>query len=170
PVEQSNFTGSKYALIIGINYYFHKYSQQSNINSAHTFRTLVTTQYGYPESNVTLLSDDQSDPHAKPTKANIINSIRKLVKGLRPNDSVFFYFCGFSRLPVQLTTEKSKVLGDIRRICGDYILPSDFEREGAIESSYLHRKFVRQLPKSTRLTAVMNCPLGDTGFEVPYKY
>ncbi|KAI9506028.1 hypothetical protein BX070DRAFT_184824, partial [Coemansia spiralis] len=168
--QQSNLSGTKYALIIGINYYEMEYSQTSNINGAHTLKSLLVGKYGYKEKNVVLLSDDQTDERFHPTHHLITTHIKRMMREVRPNDSVFFYYCGFGRLPLQLTDSRSEVLSEIRRLREDYILPCDFEQHGAIDSTYLRKHLVRQLPPSARLTALFNSVVNDTGLGVPYKY
>ncbi|KAJ2732935.1 Ca(2+)-dependent cysteine protease [Coemansia sp. BCRC 34962] len=169
-VQKSNLSGTKYALVIGINYYGVEYSQTSNINSAHTLKTLLVSKYGYLEKNVTLLSDDLKDQRSHPTHQLITKHIGRMMSNVRPNDSVFFYFCGFGRLPSQVLERRSEVLSGIRRLRADYILPADFEQYGAIDANYLHHHLVHNLPPSARLTAVFNCIVNDTGMGLPYKY
>ncbi|KAJ2691923.1 Ca(2+)-dependent cysteine protease [Coemansia spiralis] len=170
PVQKSSLSGTKHALVIGINYYEMEYSQTSNINSAHSMRDLLVVKYGYREKNVTLLSDGQDSERYHPTHQNITTAIRRMMREVRPNDSVFFYYCGFGRLPVQVHEKRTEVLGAIRRLRSDYILPSDFETTGAIDAAYLHKTLVHQLPPSARLTALFNCIVSETGLGVPYKY
>ncbi|KAJ2705521.1 Ca(2+)-dependent cysteine protease [Coemansia sp. IMI 203386] len=170
PVQKSNFSGTKHALIIGINYYNKEYSQTSNINSAHSIRTLLVKRFGYLDKNVVLLSDDQDDPRSHPTHHLITSSIKRMMREVRPNDSVFFYFCGFGRLPVQVLDRRTDAVMAIRKLRSDFILPSDFESTGAVDSAYLKKYLVRQLPQSARLTALFNCIVNDTGLGVPYKY
>ncbi|KAJ2888027.1 Ca(2+)-dependent cysteine protease [Coemansia asiatica] len=170
PVQKSNLTGTKHALIVGINYYNKEYSQTSNINGAHSFRNLLVKRFGYNEKNVVLLSDDQEDPRAHPTHHLITSSIKRMMREVRPNDSVFFYFCGFGRLPMQVLDRRTEAIAGIRRLRSDFILPSDFETAGAIDAAYLKKHLVRQLPQSARLTALFNCVVNETGLGVPYKY
>ncbi|KAJ2520370.1 Ca(2+)-dependent cysteine protease, partial [Coemansia sp. RSA 1939] len=170
PVPQSNLSGTKYALIIGINYYNESYSQTSNINGAHTLKTVLVSRYGYKERNVVLLSDDQTDSRNHPTHHTITTHIKRMMHGLQPNDSVFFYYCGFGRLPIQLAEDHTEALSSIRRLREDLILPCDFEQHGAISSTYLQKHLVCGLPQSTRLTAIFNCIANDTVLGVPYKY
>ncbi|KAJ2747698.1 Ca(2+)-dependent cysteine protease [Coemansia sp. BCRC 34301] len=169
-VQKSNLTGTKYALVVGINYYGAEYSQTSNINSAHTLKNLLISKYGYTERNVTLLSDDLKDQRFHPTHQLITKHIGRMMSSVRPNDSVFFYFCGFGRLPSQVLDRRSEVLSAIRRLRADYILPADFEQYGAIDATYLHHQLVQRLPPSARLTALFNCIVNETGMGVPYKY
>ncbi|KAJ2480922.1 hypothetical protein IWW56_002089 [Coemansia sp. RSA 2131] len=169
-VQQSNLSGTKYALIIGINYYELEYSQTSNINGAHAFKSLLMRKYGYAERNIVLLSDDQENVRNHPTHHNIASHVRRMMREVQPNDAVFFYYCGFGRLPSQLREKRSEVLSGIRRLRSDYILPSDFEQAGAIDTEFLHRHLVRQLPPSARLTALFNCIVHETGLGIPYKY
>ncbi|KAJ2785163.1 Ca(2+)-dependent cysteine protease [Coemansia interrupta] len=170
PVLQSNFSGTKHALIIGINYYNKEYSQTSNINSAHAIRGMLIKRFGYNEKNVVLLSDDQDDPRSHPTHHLITTAIKRMMRNVQANDSVFFYFCGFGRLPVQVLDKRSEQILAIRRLRSDFILPIDFEAAGAIDSAYLKKYLVRQLHQSAHLTAIFNCIVNDTGLDVPYKY
>ncbi|PIA16499.1 hypothetical protein COEREDRAFT_36409, partial [Coemansia reversa NRRL 1564] len=142
----------KHALVVGINYYDAAYSQTSNINGAHAIRALLIGKYGYSERNVTLLSDDQTDERCHPTHHAITAAIGRIMRAVRPGDTVFFYFCGFGRLPTQLQDCPDDTIEDIKRIHGDYILPCDFESAGAIDSEFLHAHLVRALPPSVRLT------------------
>lgn len=170
-VKKCNLSGIKYALVIGINYYGLEYSQTSNINSAHTFRNLLIAKYGYLERNVVLLSDALPDKKSQPTHQLITHHIKRMMSKVKSNDSVFFYFCGFGgRLPSQVLDVKSEVTAGIRNLRADFILPRDFEMAGAIDSRYLYKYLVRQLPSSARLTAVFDCVISDTGLGVPYKY
>ncbi|KAJ2785041.1 Ca(2+)-dependent cysteine protease [Coemansia javaensis] len=169
-VPRSSLGGTKYAVVVGINYYGMEYSQTANINSAHTIRDLLMRRYGYREQNIVLLSDDQKSEKQHPTHRNITGTIRHVMGKVRPNDAVFFYFCGLGRLPVQLSDRRTEVLGSIRRLRSDYLLPCDFESAGAIDAAYLHRHLVHQLPPSVRLTALLNCIISETGLGVPYKH
>ncbi|KAJ2849185.1 Ca(2+)-dependent cysteine protease [Coemansia erecta] len=170
PVQQSNLSGTKYALIVGSNYYGKVYSQTSNINGAHTLKSLLVSRYGYKEKNAVLLSDDQRDPRNHPTHHLISTHIKRMMRDVRPNDSVFFYFCGFGRLPMQLAEDHTETLASIRKLREDFVLPCDFETHGAISASYLHKHLVGHLPRSARLTVLFNCIVNDTGLGVPYKY
>ncbi|KAJ1954205.1 Ca(2+)-dependent cysteine protease [Linderina pennispora] len=169
-VAQSNLTGNKYALIVGINYYNAVFSQQANINRAHQMKDFLMTRFGYLDQNILLLSDDQQDDKKKPTHDNIRGGIKRLMKNVKPNDSAFVYYCGFSEVPRQIRSNKSDVVQRLMRKHGEYILPSDFQGKGSIDASYLHDKLVGQLPPGARLTLLLDCILKDTGINVPYKY
>ncbi|KAJ1735945.1 Ca(2+)-dependent cysteine protease [Coemansia biformis] len=169
-VQKSSLSGTKYALVIGINYYEMEYSQTSNINSAHTMRELLVRKYGYKDKNVVLLSDDQESERWHPTHHNITTAIRRMMREVRPNDAVLVYYCGFGRLPVQVLEKRTEVLSAIRRLRSDYILPSDFETTGAIDTAHLHKTLVHSLPPSARLTVLFNCVVSETGLGVAYKY
>ncbi|KAJ1965089.1 Ca(2+)-dependent cysteine protease [Dipsacomyces acuminosporus] len=170
-VPQSNLSGNKYALLIGINYFNCRYSQSNNINSASAMKGFLMSRFGYPEDNITLLTDDPTvGSKAKSTRLNILRSIETMMEKIQANDSVFLYFSGFSHLPHSLAKTKSDVLSKIRSIRADYILPSDFEQKGAIESRSLYNRLVKKLPASARLIAVFDCRISDTALDVPYKY
>ena len=45
----------------------------------------------YKEEDIVLLVDDSKNPRQHPTRKNILEAMRWLVKGARPNDSLFFH-------------------------------------------------------------------------------
>lgn len=53
--------------------------------------TLVTGQWGYKAEDIVLLTDDASLPRAIPTRANMIDAMRWLVKDAHQHDSLFFH-------------------------------------------------------------------------------
>ncbi|KAJ1944764.1 Ca(2+)-dependent cysteine protease, partial [Linderina macrospora] len=146
-VAQSNLSGNKYALIIGINYYNNVFSQQANINRAYQMKEFLMSYFGYLEQNILLLSDDQQESKKKPTAGNIRDGIRWLMGNIQSNGSAFVYYCGLSEVPRHIRHSKSEVIKRLMKNHNEFILPSDFQAKGSIDASYLHDKLVRQLPQ-----------------------
>lgn len=47
--------------------------------------------HGYKSRDIVLLTDDAKDPRLLPTRANIIERMRELVRGAQTHDSLFFH-------------------------------------------------------------------------------
>ena len=63
-------TGKRKALFIGINYFGQKGELRGCINDVQNIKAFLTSNFRIDEMLV--LTDDQSDPRKKPTRANII--------------------------------------------------------------------------------------------------
>lgn len=85
-----------------------------------------------------------------PTRHNVVESMRWLVYGAQPNDSLFFHYSGHG--------------GSVRDRSGDEvdnydetILPLDHDRGGGqILDDEIHAIMVKPLPRGVRLTAVFD--------------
>lgn len=51
--------------------------------------------HNYSSSDIVLLTDDASDPRQRPTRRNILEAMRWLVRSAQGNDSLFFH-CRFN--------------------------------------------------------------------------
>jgi metacaspase-1 len=89
-----------HALIVGINDYG---AQDNNLSScledARSMARLLESSYGVPRQNIRLLMDSQA------TREGIETAFREtLIRGVRPDDEVFFYFSGHGTLLPNLTS------------------------------------------------------------------
>lgn len=57
-------------------------------------RYLLISKFGFRSENITMLTDDQSQPAAWPTKQNMIANMQRLVGEARPGDSLIFHYSG----------------------------------------------------------------------------
>ncbi len=44
------------------------------INDAHCMKYLLTTKLGFREADIVMLTDDQNNPQAWPTRANMVSA------------------------------------------------------------------------------------------------
>jgi metacaspase-1 len=72
-----------------------------------------------------ILTDDQTNPSARPTRENIIRAMKWLVTGARPNDSLFFHFSGHGGQTEDLDGDEDDGLDET-------IYPVDFKKAGMI--------------------------------------
>jgi hypothetical protein len=45
----------------------------------------------FSDGDIVLLTDDVADPRVRPTRWNVLNAMRWLVRDARPDDSLFFH-------------------------------------------------------------------------------
>ena len=100
---------NQWALIIGIDKYEDFPQLNYAVEDANSIRTLLTTQYGFPEENITLLLDDAA------TKTAIMDAFYTLGEKTRSDDAVVVFFAGH---------------GETRKISGrnedlGYLIPID---------------------------------------------
>lgn len=51
----------------------------------------IVGMFGYKKENIVILTDDAYEAEAKPTRANIVAAMGRLVRDASPNDSLFFH-------------------------------------------------------------------------------
>ncbi|GES94526.1 peptidase C14 [Rhizophagus clarus] len=161
--KTSACTGRKRAVLIGINYYHSEYQLRGCINDVSNIKNFITGNYGFEESNMKILTDEQLDPELIPTRENIIKAIKWLVHDPQANDSYFFHYSGHGG---QVEDEA----GDEEDGFDETIMPVDFMTNGQIIDDELHALMVAPLPKGVRLTVIFDCCHSGTVLDLPYIY
>ncbi|KAG6819765.1 hypothetical protein H0H93_008875 [Arthromyces matolae] len=92
--QYSKCTGRKKALCIGINYLKQPHELRGCINDARHVRDFLIKTWGYRAGDIVLLSDDSPNPRELPTRQNIIDAMRWLVRGAKTHDSLVFHYSG----------------------------------------------------------------------------
>ncbi|KAJ6469245.1 caspase domain-containing protein [Mycena sanguinolenta] len=162
-IMYSKCTGQRKALCIGINYHGQSHELRGCINDAkHVFSFLVRHAH-YKAENIVVLTDDSPHARSQPTRANMIDAMRWLVKDAKPHDALFFHYSGHG--------------GQTRDLDGDEvdgydetIYPIDYQRHGHIVDDELHDIMVKPLPTRCRLTAIFDSCHSGTVLDLPYVY
>ena len=79
---------NQWALIIGVNQYPDFTPLKYAVEDAKSMKTTLMTQYGFPEENIELLTDQSA------TKEGIQNAFYDLVEKTKPDDAVVIFFAG----------------------------------------------------------------------------
>ena len=91
-ITPNDFQGVKRAVLIGINYV----GQQGELAGCHKdvlkMKDYLMDVHGFEESNMTVLLDD--GVHSDPTKDNILDAYRNIVKDSQPGDCVYCHYSG----------------------------------------------------------------------------
>jgi caspase domain-containing protein/uncharacterized protein DUF4384 len=116
--------GVKRALLIGINNYAAVPRLRGSVNDVETMRQVLLSRWGFPERNITMLTDERA------TRAAIIKALNQLVKESGPSDIVYFHFSGHGSQVEDLNGDEDDGLdetiipqdgrsGDVRDIVDD---------------------------------------------------
>jgi len=133
------------------------------INDVNNIKKFIIENYGFKESDMKILTDDQLDPELIPTRENIIKAIKWLVHDPQMNDSYFFHYSGHGG---QVKDEA----GDEEDGFDETIMPVDFTTKGQIVDDELHSLMVAQLPAGVRLTVIFDCCHSGSVLDLPYIY
>ena len=90
--HSSNNKGSRYAVIIGINYTGQASELSGCQNDAKNMQQYMLEVGKVEPSNMTLLIDDGQ--HTNPTRANIMQALKALTRKVKPGDEAFVHYSG----------------------------------------------------------------------------
>jgi len=160
----SSCTGTKKALLVGINYTGTQSALRGCINDVKNIKKLITTKFGFPSdaNHMLILTDDQHGANA-PTRANIIRGMQWLISGAKSGDSLFFHYSGHGG-------KQKDVDGDEADGYDETLIPVDYQTAGMIVDDEIHELLVAPLPTGVRVTAVMDCCHSGSVFDLPYSY
>jgi len=161
PLPPPTVTGTRRAVVIGINYIGHTSGQLKGcINDATNVENFLTT-HGFQPQMIRKLTDD--NPNAAPNKTNILAAMQWLVQGAAPGDSLFFHYSGHGgqeKDPLMLEEDGMN----------ETIIPCDYQQSGQINDDTIHKVLVSSLPAGVRLTAIFDSCHSGTIMDLPYIY
>ena len=151
---------SKFALLIGINYYNTNYQLSGCINDVIMMRKYLMEKRGYLNENILVLRDD-SLTFSKPTRVNIINELNKLIGKANQNNSseIFFHYSGHGTFSPDRN-------GDEADRKDEYICPSDLK---CISDDEI-RIMLEKLNNNTKMYSIMDCCHSGTNMDLPYLF
>ncbi len=143
-ISPADIYANQWALIIGINKY-HDFPQLNYaVEDAKSMKTLLNTQYGFPEENIQMLLDE------KATKNNITNAFYELVEKTGPDDAIVVFYAGHG--------ETQKIPGGKEDL--GYLIPID-GKMGSLPRTALSMKTINihanEIPAKSMLFLVDAC-------------
>ncbi|KAG1730429.1 Metacaspase-1 [Suillus paluster] len=161
--QYSKCTGRKKALCIGINYKGQRKELRGCINDVRNVKRFLTSKWNYKEGDIVTLVDDATTSRQIPTRRNILDAMRWLVKDAQPHDALFFHYSGHGgQVPDQDGDEVDGL--------DEVIYPVDYKKAGIIVDDEMHRIMVKSLPTGCRLTVSLNSCHSGTALDLPYVY
>lgn len=126
-------------------------------------KQFLTANWGYKNGDIVMLIDDTSNARQMPTKQNILDAMRWLVKDAQPHDALFFHYSGHGGQVPDKDGDEVDGLDEV-------IYPVDYKKAGFIVDDEMHRIMVKTLPAGCRLTAIFDSCHSGTALDLPYLY
>ena len=158
-----NTENNKCALLIGINYRGNREAKLDGcINDCNRLQDFLKTKCNYSNKNIEMITEDE---RVKPTKQNILNSLKNLVKRVKETNAkeVWFSYSGHGTF----TNDYDSVENDKQ---DEVLVPLDYKREGYISDNTIYNILVKQLPTDCNLFIVIDACHSGTICDLPYQY
>ncbi|KAG6530302.1 metacaspase-1-like [Zingiber officinale] len=153
--------GRKKAVICGITYRNTRHELKGCINDAKCMKYLLINRFGFQESNIIMLTEEERDPYKIPIKHNIMMAMYWLVKGCQPGDSLVFHYSGHG-------SQQRDYRGEEADGYDETLCPLDFQKNGMIVDNDINEALVRPLPSGVRLHAIIDACHSGTMLDLPY--
>ncbi|KAG0378931.1 Ca(2+)-dependent cysteine protease [Mortierella sp. AD032] len=161
-VALSDCTGERRAVLIGINYTGHANTLHGCVNDTAIMKGFLQDR-GFDEDKIHILTDDQVGTRWMPTRENIFENLKWLIRDAKKNDSYFLHYSGHGG-------QIDDIDGDETEGRDNCIFPLDHAEAGVITDDELHTLLVKALPPGVRLTAVFDCCHSGSALDLPYLY
>jgi hypothetical protein len=126
-------------------------------------KRFLTSNWGYKNGDIVMLVDDTNNLRQMPTRQNILDAMRWLVKDAHPHDALFFHYSGHGGQVPDKDGDEVDGLDEV-------IYPVDYKKAGLIIDDEMHRIMVKSLPAGCRLTAIFDSCHSGTALDLPYIY
>ncbi|KAB2095089.1 hypothetical protein ES319_A01G011400v1, partial [Gossypium barbadense] len=156
-----NHPAKKRAVLCGVSYKKRKYKLEGPINDVMNMKTLLSQTYGFPERNILVLTEEESDIRLIPTKANIETCLKWLVNDCQKGDSLVFF------TPVMghdnLISTKMNVMGSTKPFALLISL-------GMIVDNDIYATIVKPLSEGVTLHAIVDACNSGTILDLEHVY
>jgi hypothetical protein len=147
----------KNALLVGINYKGTNYELNGCINDVTNMSEFLKTVLKYDK--ITEITDDTD---IKPTRANIISNLIKMVKNSKRGDRLLFLYSGHGSLVKD--QDGDEISGHDSCLC-----PIDTLENGKyIKDDEIRKNIVSKIPAGVHMTFIFDCCNSGTGCDLTY--
>ncbi|KAL3911946.1 MAG: hypothetical protein SGILL_007082 [Bacillariaceae sp.] len=156
--------GERRAVLVGINYRGQNGELRGCHNDVYHMRDYLVKEQGFPEANITVLTDDGMG--LQPTKQKMITALKDMADISKEGDSVFFHYSGHGGF-LEADQNSLKQKND------EYdqtLIPLDHRHAGQIRDFNLFNHFVRPMKKGVSVTCLMDCCHSGSVLDLPYSY
>lgn len=165
-VSNVSADGTKYALLIGINYLSDPYNKLSGcINDVKNVKEMLINKFNYKLENMVILTDDQDATHM-PTKQNILDNITKIVANLRKNDVLYIHYSGHGGNVKSTDSDEDNNPDTPGQ--DDCLYPCDFNDNGIIIDDDLKANLVNKIPQGAKLVCIFDCCHSGSALDLPF--
>ena len=156
----STATGTRRAVMIGINYVGHDSGVLSGChNDVLNMKKYIMEIHGFQEENITILMDD--DIHSPPTKDNMLAAYKQIVSDSEEGDAIFLHYSGHG-------TKVRDSSGDEDDGYDEALVPVDYNESGLINDDDLFEILIAPLPDNVHMVSLMDCCHSGTILDLPY--
>ena len=159
-----NTNYNKCALVIGINYTGIQGAELNGcITDTNRISNFLVDRCNYNNENIEIITDDTL---LKPTKQNIINSIKNFVQKIKDNNikEAWFSYSGHG------SYLNNNSVGDEVDYQDEALVPLDFYNSGLIRDDDLYNLLVKMIPKDCYLFCIVDACHSGTSLDLPYVY
>lgn len=159
---QSQLTGRKRSLMVGINYVGTSSELSGCINDVKRMRPFLEG-YGFAtdEQSQMVLCDDGE--HKPPTRSNMLSAFQWLTTGVQAGDALFFHYSGHGGR--QECSYEEAADGYHETLC-----PVDYASAGQILDTEMFEILVRPLPSGVKLVCLLDCCHSAGALNLPYLF
>lgn len=157
-----NCTGTKRAVMIGINYTGQNGELSGCHNDCLNMKDFIQNECGVAEENITVLMDDGE--HTLPTRANILSAYKAVAAASSDGDAVFCHYSGHGG------RVRDDDYGEEEDGYDETLVPVDYSSSGQIRDDDLYTSLVVAMPQGVTLMSLMDCCHSATVLDLPYKY
>ena len=152
----------KKAFLIGIDYINCDPSVRLHgcIDDVLSTKQMLINDLGYEEQNITVLTDDQTNPSNQPSTMNIFNILKSHIEESANYDEYWFHYSGHGSQMADNNNEETDGQDEI-------IIPSTYATEGVINDDLLRLLF-NQIKCKTML--VFDCCHSGSICDLPHQY
>jgi len=157
----ADFTGTKRAVLIGINYVGQSGELAGCHNDVLNMVEYLKDVHGFLDENMTILMDD--GVHQDPTRSNILTAYRTIVQQSVRGDVVFLHYSGHGG---KLRDDD----GDEADGYDETLVPLDFQSRSQIRDDDLLKTLVIPMARGVFVTSIMDCCHSGTVLDLPYTF
>ncbi|KAL7235976.1 hypothetical protein ACSBR1_019286 [Camellia fascicularis] len=151
----------KRAVLCGVSYQKKKHKLKGTINDVNRMKSLLTDHFGFLETSICVLTEEEMNPYRMPTKQNIRNALSWLIQGCQSGSSLVFYYTGHS-------SQVPDNNGDELDGYDESLCPIDYLTEGNILDDEINATIVRPLPRGAKLHAIIDTCKSGTFLDLPF--
>lgn len=152
---------TKRAVLIGINYKGSDGELRGCVNDINNIQKVLVEQYHYRSSDIRVLTEEVNK--ISPTRSNIETNLKWLVSGVRPGDTLLFYYSGHGSYTQDASGEEADKQDEV-------LVPLDFDTKGGITDDWLFNNVVRRVPRKVTLWGFTDCCHSGTLLDLKYNY
>jgi hypothetical protein len=156
-----NPSGTKRAVLIGINYVGQSGELSGCHNDVKNISQYLIKAHGFQKKNMATLMDDGRNE--EPTYANIMLAFERVARDSQPGDTVWVHYSGHGGRLRDDSNDESDGYDET-------LIPADFKRRGQIRDDDVLKYLVKPMKQGVTVTVVCDSCHSGTVLDLPYQF